>query len=122
MKIIGVPTHEDHRRLLIEVFGRFQIKMPVKHLYFSIINPGEWVANHYHKKKKEWICILRGKAEVTVGSELIVITEPTLVEIPPNAWHLIKNIDSQNTLYLLGIGNQPYNPNKSDDFGRRNNV
>ena len=116
MKTINIPTHSDSRRQLIEVLGQYQINEPVKHLYFSIINPNNSVANHYHKKKKEWICILQGKARITVDKESEIITEPKLIEIPPNTWHLIENIDNHNPVYLLGIGNQPYNPNEPDIF------
>lgn len=117
MNITSIPTHNDSRRQLVEVLGRIQINEPIKHLYFSVINPGQWVANHYHKKKKEWLCILRGKVEITVGEEVEIITEPKLIEIPLNTWHLLRTFDEP--VLLLGIGNQPYNPNESDDFGRR---
>lgn len=71
------------------------------HTYVVSISPGKVRANHYHKKKEEWIAPAAGKIELylenVISSEkdkLIMDTaakEYEMVYIPPFVAHAVKN-------------------------------
>lgn len=71
------------------------------HTYLVSINPGMVRANHYHKKKEEWIAIASGKIEMHLENviscekeKLILDThakEYEIMYIPPFIAHAVKN-------------------------------
>ncbi len=86
-------------------------------------NPGETKGNHYHKKKTEWYCVIKGrgiltiidkkdkeKKEIELGDKNMV-----LVKIPINHFHWIKNIGKKEML-LLAYTDDVFNKNDSDTY------
>jgi len=79
--------------------------------------------NHYHKRKLEWYCVLKGKAlivlqdNVTNERKEIVMSEkePSILKIYPDVSHAIKNI-GKGMMYLLIYTNEPFNPEDPDTF------
>ena len=71
---------------------------------------------HYHKRKTEWYCVVKGKGlltlidrrtneekEINMGGKNMVT-----VKIPPNYFHKVKNI-GLDEMYLLVYVDEPYN-------------
>jgi dTDP-4-dehydrorhamnose 3,5-epimerase and related enzymes len=71
------------------------------HTYLVSINPGKVRANHYHKKKEEWIAPASGKIELSLENVVsgekekltldVHIKEYEIVYIPPFVAHAVKN-------------------------------
>jgi len=72
------------------------------HTYLVSIAPNMTRANHFHKKKEEWIALTAGVVELTTldirtkNKERIVLDTKTkeysIVHIPPDIAHSLKNI------------------------------
>jgi len=72
------------------------------HTYLVSITPGMVRANHYHKKKEEWIAPTAGSVEISTlnvrtncKEKVILDTQPkvySIVHIPPYIAHSLKNI------------------------------
>ena len=86
-------------------------------------NPGETKGNHYHKRKTEWYCIIKGrgiltminrnneeKKEIKLGEKNMV-----LVKIPPNHFHYIKNIGKKEMLLLVYV-DEVFNSSDPDTY------
>ncbi|MFA5358756.1 MAG: WxcM-like domain-containing protein [Patescibacteria group bacterium] len=95
-------------------FGQFLI---------TTAKPGITKGGHYHKRKNEWYCVIRGKAELylknlTSGQEENVILDENnlqLVKIEPNVFHSIKNI-GEDEMYLLAYTTEVFNSEDPDTF------
>lgn len=71
------------------------------HSYLVFVNPGKVRANHYHKKKEEWIAPASGKIKLcmenVITGEKDEITLDThdreyeMIYIPPFVAHAVKN-------------------------------
>ncbi len=71
------------------------------HTYLVCINPGKFRANHYHRKKEEWIAPASGEIEVhlenVISGEKEILTLDThakgyeMIYIPPFVAHAVKN-------------------------------
>ena len=109
--------YEDHRGRLVELIGRHQVDNPIKHVYYSVTKPGETRANHHHKKKAEWVCVVEGTADVIVGDNHFTVCgdKPVLIDVPLGVWHSIKNI-GDIPLRLIAIGSQPFDPDNPDTY------
>lgn len=81
------------------------------HTYIVSIQPGRTRANHYHKKKEEWIAITAGKIilhlkDMQFGEEDKVILdanseESEIIYIPPFVTHALENIDSGKSSVIV---------------------
>lgn len=81
------------------------------HTYIVSIQPGRTRANHYHRKKEEWIAITAGKItlhlkDVHSGEEDEVILdanseESEIIHIPPFIAHALENIDSGKSSIIV---------------------
>lgn len=81
------------------------------HTYIISIQPGRTRANHYHKKKEEWMTITAGQIslylkDVHSGEEDIVILdanseESEIIYIPPFVAHALENIDSGKSSVIV---------------------
>ncbi len=85
--------------------------------------PGKTKGNHYHKRKTEWYCVIKGiglltltnlntkeKKEIQIGEGNMV-----LVKIPPFTHHILKNIGKEE-LYLLAYVNESFNKADPDTY------
>lgn len=86
-------------------------------------NPSETKGNHYHKRKTEWYCVIKGagmltiinrankeKKEIEQGEENM-----NLVKIPPNHFHKITNTGKTEMLLLVYI-DEAFNGNDPDTY------
>lgn len=89
----------------------------------TVANPGETKGNHYHKRKTEWYCVIKGrgiltiinrnnkeKKEIETGEENMA-----LIKIPANYFHRIKNIGEEEML-LLVYTDEVFNRNDPDTY------
>lgn len=79
--------------------------------------------NHYHKRKTEWYCVIRGKAMLTIidnktkeQKELFMGDDNmVLVKIPPHHFHAIKNIGKKE-MYLMVYISEAFDLNDQDTY------
>ena len=90
---------------------------------FSTTRPGVTRGEHYHTRKFEWFCVVRGQAVIRIravgGTEVIEHTvdgsEPRFITIPPMHTHNITNVGSEELLTLFWISEQ-YDAEDADTF------
>lgn len=116
LKILKVKKNGDPRGWLAEVFRSDKIGS-FKQVYFCTIAPGEIRANHYHKKKSEWICALKGKAEIKLNNKIVKVSGENLrlIKIDPFIFHTITNTGKEN-LYLAVASTKLYNKKNPDTY------
>lgn len=90
---------------------------------FSTTKPGVIRGNHYHRRKIEWFCVVRGEAAIRMrrlGEERIdefrVTGEaPEFLSIPPLYTHHIENTGADELLTMFWC-NEIFNPADPDTF------
>ncbi len=120
-----LDVKSDERGWLAEILRKenLQEEKGFGQIFVTVAKPGVTKGNHYHKRKHEWFCVIRGKGklllkdvtsdecqEVLMGDENMVA-----VKIPPNVTHAIQNI-GDNMLYLLIYIDEPFNQQDPDTF------
>lgn len=112
-----VKINEDERGKYLEVF-----KIPgMCQVSYATSKPGAVRGNHYHKRKREIICVVEGEAHIKVRNretseikEYFVSGEtPQTVEMPLNWAHSVKNI-GKDKLLLLIWASEIFNPDDPD--------
>lgn len=92
-------------------------------IHISTAKPGQTKGKHYHARKTEWFCVLKGKGllilidKKTGEKKKINVTEDnmSLIKIPPLIWHAIENNGSDD-LYLLAYISESFNPKDPDTY------
>jgi dTDP-4-dehydrorhamnose 3,5-epimerase len=120
-----LKVHTDERGWLAEILRQEDIDVNKKfgQFYVTTAKPGITKANHYHKRKTEWFCVIKGKGklvlkdietnevkELEMGDKNMIV-----VKIPPNMAHAIKNIGS-NMMYLLAYIDEPFFAEDPDTY------
>jgi UDP-2-acetamido-2,6-beta-L-arabino-hexul-4-ose reductase len=111
--------HHDERGKLYEILrlaGGGQI-------FFSTTRPGVIRGNHFHTRKFEWFCVLRGEAVIRirrVGDERVrefrVSGEsPEFISIPALHTHQIENVGDEDLLTMFWC-NEIFQPADPDTF------
>ncbi|MFH1833020.1 MAG: cupin domain-containing protein [Candidatus Levyibacteriota bacterium] len=85
--------------------------------------PGQTKGRHYHKRKTEWYCVIKGDGMLTLidnktrETKKIEMGEKNMimVQIPPNHFHLIENI-GKTEMFLLVYVNELFNPKEPDNY------
>ncbi len=109
----------DERGNFIEVFkisGFGQVS-------YSTTRPGVIRGNHYHKRKKEFFCVIEGEAKIKqrnrktnkIEEKIVSGASPELVEMKLNWTHNIQNIGDTEMKLLIWIS-EVFNPNDADTF------
>jgi UDP-2-acetamido-2,6-beta-L-arabino-hexul-4-ose reductase len=112
-------VHADSRGQLCEVLrmtGGGQI-------FFSTTKPGVIRGNHFHSRKVEWFCVLRGDAVIRirqVGCEVVREfrvsgSSPEYISIPPLHTHQIENIGGDELLTMFWC-NELFQPADPDTY------
>jgi UDP-2-acetamido-2,6-beta-L-arabino-hexul-4-ose reductase len=112
-------VHADARGQLCEVLrmtGGGQI-------FYSTTKPGIVRGNHFHSRKVEWFCVLRGEAVIRirpVGRDnvrefRVSGRSPEFISIPPMHTHQIENIGDDELLTMFWC-NEVYQPADPDTF------
>ena len=122
---VKLDVKEDERGWLAEIIRKEEL---VRHQEFgqcmvTTAYPGCVKGNHYHTRKYEWYCVLKGKARLVLvhnfsgEREEILLNEQQLntVRIPPRVSHAIENVGSE-MMYLLVYTDESYNEEDPDTF------
>ncbi len=92
-------------------------------IFFSTTKPGIVRGNHYHTRKQEKFCVVKGEAIIRIrriGTDKVIEhrvsgEKPVVVEMPIFYTHNIENVGT-GELCTLFWTNELYNPNDSDTF------
>ena len=92
-------------------------------VYITSAKPRENKGGHYHLKAREWFCLLKGKATVTVidietneRSEISLNgTNPQTIYIPPGIAHSFFN-DGDCDFILIGYTDVEFDPSDTISF------
>jgi len=126
INITKLDKKSDERGWVAEVL-RFESisnkKKEFGQIYMTTANPGFVKGNHYHIRKTEWFCVIRGKALLLLkdrktGEEKEISmsgSELRIVEIPINVIHAIKNV-GKDEMHLLAYIDESYNSSDPDTF------
>lgn len=126
VKIKKLNFHRDKRGWVTEILREEEIekKKTFGQIYLTTAHPGFVKGNHYHLRKTEWFCVIKGEGKLYLKnlesgeSQEISLDEREnflLVQIAPGIAHAIKNTGSE-ILYLLAYIDEPYNPDDPDTF------
>ena len=118
MPIRGVQ-HSDPRGTFVEVMK----EMTGGQTSFSTTVPGITRGNHYHLRKIERFCVVKGKALIQtrrVGTDIVHNYEvsgdkPAFIDMPVYYTHNIKNIGDEELLTIFWI-NELFNPENPDTY------
>ena len=115
------PKHADARGDFVEVLKLREAGQ----VSFSTTKPGVTRGDHYHTRKFEWFCVVRGQAIIRVraandpDAEIIehhcTGDAPRFITIPPMHTHNITNIGTDELLTLFWIS-ESYDPEDADTF------
>jgi len=92
-------------------------------IFFSTTKPGIVRGNHYHTRKQEKFCVVKGEAIIRIrriGTDKVIEykvsgDKPVVVEMPIFYTHNIENVGTDELCTLFWT-NELYNPNDSDTF------
>jgi mannose-6-phosphate isomerase-like protein (cupin superfamily) len=100
IRLITLKKAEKFTRLL----GGFPETMGIKSGHV-ILKPGENVGEHVTEAKEEVIIILKGKAVILCGNddEPIIAVERSVVYVPPETAHDVKNIGGDVLEYVYVV-------------------
>lgn len=119
-----IDVKKDKRGWLIEAVKSTDTGKSLFGLvHVTCAKPGFSRGGHYHKRKKEWFCVISGKGELYLrdiksNKEKTIFLggkEMKVVGIPPYVFHSIKN-KGRKEMLLLGYVSEDYNPKDPDTF------
>jgi UDP-2-acetamido-2,6-beta-L-arabino-hexul-4-ose reductase len=111
--------HSDARGQLFEILrlaGGGQI-------FFSTTKPGVIRGNHFHSRKVEWFCVVRGEAVIrlrrvgdnNVREFRVSGNSPQFISIPPLHTHQIENVGQEDLLTMFWC-NEIFQASDPDTF------
>ncbi len=109
----------DHRGALFEVIRLANAGQ----VFFSTTKPGVVRGDHYHRRKVEWFCVVRGRAVVRmrrVGERFVHEfpvsgQSPEFISIPPMFTHHIENCGDEELLTMFWSSTE-YEPGDPDTW------
>ena len=124
LRIKKLDIKKDSRGWLAELIKSADVdNQKFGQIGITVAYPGQTKGGHYHTRKREWYCVLRGsalltlvniktnkKTEVKMGEKNMI-----LIEIPINHFHFIKNVGKKD-MYLLFYTNEVFDLKDSDTF------
>jgi UDP-2-acetamido-2,6-beta-L-arabino-hexul-4-ose reductase len=128
VEIKRLEVKKDERGWLVEILRNEALKRGDRFGQFLITTayPGYIKGNHYHTRKFEWYCVIRGEGRLvlqdnTTGEkEDVFLTgeELSLVMIPPGITHAIENTGKDILSVLIYI-DDPFNESDPDTFFKK---
>jgi dTDP-4-dehydrorhamnose 3,5-epimerase-like enzyme len=122
VEIIPLQLHEDERGWVMEILRSAHVRSAAfGQIYVTTARPGVSKGNHYHERKTEWFCVLKGKGRLVLedtetGNRQEVPMEEgdfVTVRIPPGVAHGVLNVGNE-MLYLLAYIDEAYDPESPD--------
>lgn len=125
VEVKTLDIKKDERGWLAEVIRKEELVRNREFGQFMVTTayPGYVKGNHYHTRKYEWYCVLKGEARLLLVEnnsgerEELILSEHQLqaVRIPPHVSHAIENIGTE-MMYLLVYTDEPYIEEDADTF------
>ena len=114
--------HEDDRGSFQELAHSEDVKFG--QLSLLKVNPSCVRGGHYHTRKQEWFCCIRGicateMTDIRDNTKRTVIMEENEQEficVKPYESHIVHNLSESTVCELLVIISEPYNPDDADTF------
>ncbi|MBI2639343.1 MAG: SDR family oxidoreductase [Candidatus Sungbacteria bacterium] len=116
---VKLGERKDERGSLFEIAGSHQ----GGHVFFSFTEPGMTRGNHYHTRKIERFCVIKGEAEIRIRrlftKEVSVYKvsgdNPVFIDMPRFCAHNITNIGKEPLVTLFWI-NEIFNADDPDTY------
>lgn len=126
VKIKRLEKKTDTRGFVAEILRAEDLENPDQRFgqfYVTTALKDQTKGKHYHNRKTEWFCVIKGKGLLTLvdkktkDKKEIEMGENNMVcvEIPPGVWHAISNTDDSE-MYLVAYISESFNPNDPDTF------
>ena len=125
VEVTPLDVKKDERGWLTEVIRKEELVRSKEFGQFMVTTayPGYVKGNHYHTRKYEWYCVLKGEAKLVLldsnsgEREELLLNEHQLktVRIPPHVSHAIENTGTE-MMYLLVYTDEPYIEEDADTF------
>lgn len=124
IEIKELKKHVDSRGWLAEFFRPELVESEkLGQVTITTAHPGIVKANHYHKRKTEWYCVIKGEMKLALkniqtgekGDIILNENELKLVKISPEISHGFKNT-GKDLLFLLMYIDEPFSPDDPDTF------
>ncbi len=124
LNVKKLEVHKDDRGWLAEILRPEDVGgSPFGQILVTTAHPGQIKGNHYHRRKREWYCVVAGRGKLTVTDRKTRETvelemgerNMVSVEIPVGSLHAIMNIGSDE-MYLLAYTDEPFNPSDPDTY------
>lgn len=128
VKIKRLDIKSDERGWFAEVVRSEDLNdrgKPFGQMYVTTARSGQTKGKHYHTRKTEWFCVIKGtglltlvdlesneRQEIEMGDNNMVA-----VQIPPGVWHAITN-KGRGEMFLLAYIDESYNPNDPDTIAK----
>lgn len=115
----------DHRGWLLKVLMRQHIKPAGRdfgEIYLTAAHTGQVKGNHYHRRTREWFCLVQGKARLVtqemetgrIREFAMSADEPMTIEVPPRVAHAIQCVGDEMAI-VLAYADQPYDAENPDE-------
>ena len=117
------PVHESDTGSFQELVRRGDLEFG--QLSILEIAPGCSRGGHYHRRKHEWFCCIKGICELVAASQLHEVTftlqgdQREFIRVPAGMSHTLSNVgqvDFDTTCLVLVIASEPYDPDDPDTF------
>jgi len=113
------PLHTDNRGSLVEVIKLAQGGQ----VFFSTTKPGIVRGNHYHTRKVEWFCVLKGEAVIRlrrlgmheIQEFRVSGSQPEFISIPVMHTHHIENVGDEELLTMFWC-NEIFDAHDADTY------
>lgn len=125
VEVKELKVHQDNRGWLFEVLRKEWIKdsreKDFGQLLLTTSYPGQVKGNHYHNRKIEWFCVLKGKMDMVLKDletnevkEVVMDGDkPVIVRIPPKVAHGYRST-GKDICFLLVYCNESFDTNDPD--------
>ena len=119
-----LKIRKDSRGWLVEILRNEDVGIgSFGQILLTVAKPGQVKGGHYHKRKIEWYCVIQGSGCLTVINNssnekkdyILGKENMSLVKIPPNNTHSIKNIGKED-MYLLVYISEAFHQSDSDTY------
>lgn len=128
MPVRKIEKKADERGWLAEILRNDHLtNKRFGQIFITAAKPGKVKGNHYHTRKREFFCVIKGRGELTLqeidkqhnilSEEKIILDSDDLkiVEIEPYHNHIIKNTGTKD-MHLLVYIDEQFDPDDPDTF------
>ncbi|HEX8964929.1 MAG TPA: WxcM-like domain-containing protein [Patescibacteria group bacterium] len=124
INIKKLEIKSDDRGWLTEILNAQEVyEEKFGQLIVTTALSGKTKGKHYHKRKKEWFCVIKGNGLLSIKNretgevweQEIGENNMVIVEIPVGMWHAIANTGSEE-MFLLTYTNETFNPQDTDTY------